>query len=208
MKEAEKPMAEAKEIVKKRMNRQKLSEFKGYSECPTETKNVFYALMAIFNKEATWENVKTYLRDIQFDELKDVEKLKVTEKGNFQAIQKYSRTFNFDILKAQSSVIPDLATYIQCVEKYFKAKWVAEVKQRQFMEANKNVLQSIQLLAELEKQLDDLNKIIEDLEMQLQNGKDNLERVKNESKAIKDKLLRASSLTTAFAKEEEHWNKS
>ena len=37
--------------------------------------------------------------------------------------------------------MPDLAMYIQNVEKYFKAKWVAEVKQKNFMEAKHYIKQ-------------------------------------------------------------------
>jgi hypothetical protein len=35
--------------------------------------------------------------------------------------------------------MPDLAMYIQNVEKYFKAKWVAEVKQKNAVEQENDV---------------------------------------------------------------------
>ena len=202
------PMYEAIKLVNERINRQKLSEFKSMSECPKETKNVFFALMAIFNKPQTWEQVRFYLRDISFDELKDVEHLQVTEKGNFTVIQKYSKDFDLDVLRKQSMYIPDLALYVQNVEKYFKAKWVADVKLKNFMEANKKVLESMQNLEKLEKQLAQINAEIEALEKQLNEGKENLARIKSETNAIKEKLIRASSLTSAFEKEEERWGSS
>ena len=98
--------------------------------------------------------------------------------------------------------------YIQNVEKYFKAKWVAEVKQKNFMEANKKVLESMKNLEKLEKQLEDIKNEIANLQRQLNEGKENLARIKAESESIKAKLGRASSLASAFAKEEERWGSS
>ena len=202
------PMLEAIKLTQEKITRKKLSEFKAAGERPKETKEVFYALMAIFNKPQTWDAVKTYLQSLDFNLIQDVEHLPVTEKGNFPTIQKYSRNFDLAVLKNQSELMPDLAMYIQNVEKYFKAKWVAEVKQKNFMEANKKVLESMKNLEKLEKQLEDIKNEIANLQRQLNEGKENLARIKAESESIKAKLGRASSLASAFAKEEERWGSS
>ena len=202
------PMLEAIKLTQEKITRKKLSEFKAAGERPKETKEVFYALMAIFNKPQTWDAVKTYLQSLDFNLIQDVEHLPVTEKGNFPTIQKYSRNFDLAVLKNQSELMPDLAMYIQNVEKYFKAKWVAEVKQKNFMEANKKVLESMKNLEKLEKQLEDIKNEIASLQRQLNEGKENLARIKSESESIKAKLGRASSLANAFAKEEERWGAS
>ena len=202
------PMLEAIKLTQEKITRKKLSEFKAAGERPKETKEVFYALMAIFNKPQTWDAVKTYLQSLDFNLIQDVEHLPVTEKGNFPTIQKYSRNFDLAVLKNQSELMPDLAMYIQNVEKYFKAKWVAEVKQKNFMEANKKVTESLKNLEKLEKQLEDIKNEIANLQRQLNEGKDNLARIKAESESIKAKLGRASSLANAFAKEEERWGSS
>ena len=202
------PMLEAIKLTQEKITRKKLSEFKAAGERPKETKEVFYALMAIFNKPQTWDAVKTYLQSLDFNLIQDVEHLPVTEKGNFPTIQKYSRNFDLAVLKNQSELMPDLAMYIQNVEKYFKAKWVAEVKQKNFMEANKKVLESMKNLEKLEKQLEDIKNEIANLQRQLNEGKENLARIKSESESIKAKLGRASSLASAFAKEEERWSSS
>ena len=202
------PMLEAIKLTQEKITRKKLSEFKAAGERPKETKEVFYALMAIFNKPQTWDAVKTYLQSLDFNLIQDVEHLPVTEKGNFPTIQKYSRNFDLAVLKNQSELMPDLAMYIQNVEKYFKAKWVAEVKQKNFMEANKKVLESMKNLEKLEKQLEDIKNEIANLQRQLNEGKENLARIKAESESIKAKLGRASSLANAFAKEEERWSSS
>ena len=202
------PMLEAIKLTQEKITRKKLSEFKAAGERPKETKEVFYALMAIFNKPQTWDAVKTYLQSLDFNLIQDVEHLPVTEKGNFPTIQKYSRNFDLAVLKNQSELMPDLAMYIQNVEKYFKAKWVAEVKQKNFMEANKKVTESLKNLEKLEKQLEDIKNEIANLQRQLNEGKENLARIKAESESIKAKLGRASSLANAFAKEEERWGSS
>ena len=202
------PMLEAIKLTQEKITRKKLSEFKAAGERPKETKEVFYALMAIFNKPQTWDAVKTYLQSLDFNLIQDVEHLPVTEKGNFPTIQKYSRNFDLAVLKNQSELMPDLAMYIQNVEKYFKAKWVAEVKQKNFLEANKKVLESMKNLEKLEKQLEDIKNEIANLQRQLNEGKENLARIKAESESIKAKLGRASSLANAFAKEEERWGSS
>ena len=202
------PMLEAIKLTQEKITRKKLSEFKAAGERPKETKEVFYALMAIFNQPQTWEGVKSYLQSLDFNQIQDVEHLPVTEKGNFPTIQKYSRNFDLGILKNQSELMPDLAMYIQNVEKYFKAKWVAEVKQKNFMEANKKVMESMKNLEKLEKQLEDIKNEIANLQQQLNDGKENLAKVKAESESIKAKLSRASSLANAFGKEEERWGNS
>jgi septal ring factor EnvC (AmiA/AmiB activator) len=102
----------------------------------------------------------------------------------------------------------DLAIYIQKVEKYFKAKWFAEVKQKNFIEANKKVLESMKNFEKLEKQIEDIKNENANLQRQLNEGKENLQRIKSESEYIKAKLGRASSLARAFAKEEERWSSS
>ena len=208
MEKAQIPMHEAIKLVNERINRQKLSEFKSMSECPKETKNVFFALMAIFNKPQTWEQVRFYLKDIQFDELRDVANLKVEEKTNFPVIQKYSKDFDLDVLKKQSAYIPDLALYVQNVEKYFKAKWVADVRLKNFQEANKKLEESFKSIEDQEKLLLLIKESIEKLEKEFNEKKENLERHKRESNAIKEKLARASSLTSAFEKEEVRWSAS
>ena len=194
------PMLEAIKLTQEKITRKKLSEFKAAGERPKETKEVFYALMAIFNKPQTWDAVKTYLQSLDFNLIQDVEHLPVTEKGNFPTIQKYSRNFDLAVLKNQSELMPDLAMYIQNVEKYFKAKWVAEVKQKNFMEANKKVLESMKNLEKLEKQLEDIKNEIANLQRQLNEGKENLARIKAESESIKAKLGRASSLAWLVSK--------
>ena len=202
------PMREAKKLTQERITRKKLSEFKAAGERPKETKEVFYALMAIFNKPQTWDAVKSYLQTLDFNQIQEVENLPVTEKGNFPTIQKYSRNFDLAVLKNQSELMPDLAMYIQNVEKYFKAKWVADVKRKNFEEANKKVKESLEKLAELEKQLEAIKKEIADLQRMLNEGKENLAKIKHDSEMIKAKLIRASSLASAFAKEEERWGES
>ena len=77
------PMREAKKLTQERITRKKLSEFKAAGERPKETKEVFYALMAIFNKPQTWDAVKSYLQTLDFNQIQEVENLPVTEKGNF-----------------------------------------------------------------------------------------------------------------------------
>ena len=169
-------MSEAKKLTQERIIRKKLSEFKAAGERPKETKEVFYALMAIFNKPQTWDAVKSYLQTLDFNQIQEVENLPVTEKGNFPTIQKYSRNFDLAVLKNQSELMPDLAMYIQNVEKYFKAKWVADVKRKNFEEANKKVKESLEKLAELEKQLEAIKKEIADLQRMLNEGKENSQK--------------------------------
>ncbi|MCQ2815651.1 MAG: hypothetical protein MJ252_00145 [archaeon] len=208
MLEAKKPMEEAVYLISEKLNRDKLAQYKGVNETTPQIKNVFFALMAIFNKPPTWDQVRSYLQNISYEELCDVEHLKVTQNGNFKKITDFSRKFDLDVLRTQNSTIPDLAQYIQCVEKYFKAKWTAEIKEREFEKNNKKLMESLADFEKLKKKLDELNAEIADLEERYRNAKEQLNKIRTQGDDIKKKIGRATSLTTAFAKEEEAWTQS
>lgn len=208
LEEAEKPMKEAHDLIEEKISRKKLAEFRGLLEVSQEIKNVFYALMAIFNRPTNWDSVKSYLQDISFEDLVKIENLPVTEKGNFAKIQSYTKEFNLEKLARLNQMIPYLAQYIILVEKFFKAKWNAEVKRKNLDEANKQLISALQTLNDLESKLNDIKFEIEKLEQEKRDRELALEKIKDETGKIKTKLERANFLINAFKNEEVRWAES
>jgi len=206
--EAEKPMKEAHDLIVKNIDRKKLAEFRVLSEVPSEIKNVFYALMAVFNRPQTWDSVRSYLQDISLEDLVKIENLPVTEKGNFAKIQSYTKEFNLEKLQRMNQIVPNLAQYIILVEKFFKAKWNAEIKRKNLDEANKQLGQALQILMDLEAKLNEIKFAIEKLEQEKRDRESALDKIKEETGKIKTKLERANFLINAFKNEEGRWAES
>lgn len=208
LEEAQKPMQEARDIVDKRLDRNKLAEFKNTSEAKPEIKNVFFALMAIFNRPTNWGEVRSYLQELKLEDLQDIDNLPITERGNLPKIQSFSKDFNFNTLKRMNVMMPDLALYIHNVEKYFKAKWNAEVKRKNLNEADNQMRMAMDNLKLLENKLTDIKIQIDKLENDKKEKEAALDTIKDETARIKLKLDRASFLITAFKSEESRWTES
>jgi dynein heavy chain len=208
LEEAEKPMREAVDLVNNKLDRSKLAEFKSFNDAPTELKNVFYGLNAIFNRPTTWNEVKTFLQELHFDDLREVSNLQVTERGNMPKIQSFTKDFKLEKLWTQSQTVAVLAQYIIAVEKYFKAKWNVEVKQRNLNDTNKNLREAIDKLNAAENELKQIKTLIDELEEQRKDKKDSLEKTKDETANIKVKLERANYLIFALQGEQTRWLES
>jgi len=203
---AQKPMNEAKELVATKLDRAKLAEFKQMQEVHNDIKNVFYALMAIFNRPQNWNEVKSYLQELSLDTLVQIDELPVTEKGNMSTIQKYTKDFNIEKLRVKNTMIPNLAQYIIAIEKYFKAKWNAGIKEKNLYDAQKQLEDAQRQLMILEGKLNDIKDMINGYENEKREKEESLEKIKEDTKNIKDKLEKANFLIVAFKEEEIRWN--
>lgn len=208
LEEVEKPMHEAKELVNDKIDRNKLAEFKGMQNVSEEVQRVFFALIAFWDKKPVWSDVKSYLQELDYDKLKDIENLPITEEILEKKVQKFSREFNLESLNKKNTMIPSLAQYIIAVEKYFKSKWKFEIKTRKQKQANDSLRLAKEKLDKLTIEYDQLKMKLQGLEDEKRAKEAILDEIKEMSIKIKEKITRANSLTEAFKTEEVRWTES
>ena len=204
--EVEKPMQEAREIVNNKLDRQIFSEFKGQNVAGSkEVEQVFFALIAFWNRKPIWAEVKSFLAEIDIETLKDLDKLPITPEILEKKVQIFTKDFKMDVLARKGYVYPFLAQYIIAVQKYFKSKWNVQVKKDKQAEAFDKLNKAKEKVDKLEEEYKIIEAKIKALEDDKNFKENQLEIIKEEGNKIKEKLTRANNLTEAFRLEETRW---
>ena len=205
------PALEAAQEAVKDINKNQISEMKGYNVPPDPLKELMYAVCLLFGQKEDWETSKKLMSQMSFTQDLINFAVETTPEKRFTKLRENyisKKTFNkADIIRV-SEAAGSIFVWVTAIDKFQKVKKEVAPKEKKLLGAEVKLKEVEETLSTKMAALKEVQDTVNELKRNLDNSVHREESLKQQQKTAEIQLERAKKLVNGLSSEAERWKQS